>query len=102
MTGRIIYNKKTNSKELWQVSATGLVIGCLIAAVSFYLKVHDMAPEAVPVLAVVGIMVSDFQQRKSSLLAPKKKKKLRCNAVYIGVHRIVFSRNGGNAVGGHV
>jgi SP family facilitated glucose transporter-like MFS transporter 8 len=33
------------------------VIGCLIAAVSFYLKVHDMAHEAVPVLAVVGIMV---------------------------------------------
>ncbi|EOA28369.1 hypothetical protein CARUB_v10024574mg [Capsella rubella] len=42
------------------VSATGLVIGCLIAAVSFYLKVHNMAQEAVPVLAVVGIMVSEF------------------------------------------
>lgn len=48
---------ETNSKELWQVSATGLVIGCLIAAASFYLKAHDMAGEAVPVLAVVGILV---------------------------------------------
>jgi hypothetical protein len=47
------------------------VIGCLIAAVSFYLKVHDMAHEAVPVLAVVGIMVSN-QIELNDLLAPKK------------------------------
>lgn len=43
----------------WQVSATGLVIGCLITAVSFYLKAHDMAHEAVPVLAVSGILVGN-------------------------------------------
>ncbi|KAF3595005.1 hypothetical protein DY000_02024006 [Brassica cretica] len=48
---------KAGRKPLLLVSATGLVIGCLITAVSFYLKVHDMAHKAVPVLAVVGIMV---------------------------------------------
>ncbi|WZZ04508.1 hypothetical protein YC2023_090429 [Brassica napus] len=48
---------KAGRKPLLLVSATGLVIGCLITAVSFYLKAHDMAHKAVPVLAVVGIMV---------------------------------------------
>ncbi|CAH8300302.1 unnamed protein product [Eruca vesicaria subsp. sativa] len=48
---------KAGRKPLLLVSATGLVIGCLITAVSFYLKVHDMAQKAVPILAVVGIMV---------------------------------------------
>ncbi|CAN6803198.1 unnamed protein product [Brassica oleracea var. botrytis] len=48
---------KAGRKPLLLVSATGLVIGCLITAVSFYLKVHDMAHKAVPILAVVGIMV---------------------------------------------
>uniref|UniRef100_M4FCN9 Major facilitator superfamily (MFS) profile domain-containing protein n=1 Tax=Brassica campestris TaxID=3711 RepID=M4FCN9_BRACM len=48
---------RAGRKPLLLVSATGLVIGCLITAVSFYLKAHDMAHEAVPVLAVVGIMM---------------------------------------------
>ncbi|KAF3591376.1 hypothetical protein DY000_02020390 [Brassica cretica] len=48
---------RAGRKPLLLVSATGLVIGCLITAVSFYLKAHDLAHEAVPVLAVVGIMM---------------------------------------------
>ncbi|KAI8574585.1 hypothetical protein RHMOL_Rhmol01G0365900 [Rhododendron molle] len=40
-----------------QVSASGLVLGCLLTAISFYLKVHELALEASPILAVTGILV---------------------------------------------
>ncbi|XP_010545071.1 PREDICTED: sugar transporter ERD6-like 7 isoform X2 [Tarenaya hassleriana] len=47
---------RAGRKPLLLVSLTGVVIGCLLIAVSFYLKVHGMAPDAVPILAVVGIL----------------------------------------------
>ncbi|KAG5567629.1 hypothetical protein RHGRI_002986 [Rhododendron griersonianum] len=40
-----------------QVSASGLVLGCMLTAISFFLKVHELALEASPILAVTGILV---------------------------------------------
>ncbi|KAH1258243.1 Sugar transporter ERD6-like 7 [Glycine max] len=40
-----------------QLSGSGLVAGCIFAAVAFYLKVHEVGVEAVPALAVTGILV---------------------------------------------
>ncbi|KAK4763960.1 hypothetical protein SAY87_013398 [Trapa incisa] len=48
---------KAGRKPLLLVSATGLVIGCLVVAISFFLKVHDLAASAVPILAVTGILL---------------------------------------------
>ncbi|PIA39373.1 hypothetical protein AQUCO_02600083v1 [Aquilegia coerulea] len=48
---------KAGRRALLLTSGTGLVIGCLITALSFYLKAHDLSLEAVPVLAVTGILV---------------------------------------------
>ncbi|RZC20755.1 Sugar transporter ERD6-like 7 isoform B [Glycine soja] len=39
------------------LSGSGLVAGCIFAAVAFYLKVHEVGVEAVPALAVTGILV---------------------------------------------
>ncbi|KAL8143118.1 hypothetical protein V2J09_016150 [Rumex salicifolius] len=48
---------KAGRKPLLLVSGTGLVIGCLLTAISFYLKVHELATNAAPALAVTGILV---------------------------------------------
>ncbi|PKI59399.1 hypothetical protein CRG98_020158 [Punica granatum] len=48
---------RAGRKPLILVSAVGLVMGCLLTAVSFYLKVHDLAAQAVPILAVSGILL---------------------------------------------
>ncbi|XP_071725226.1 sugar transporter ERD6-like 7 [Rutidosis leptorrhynchoides] len=48
---------KTGRKPLLLVSATGLVIGSLLIAISFYLKVHVLALESVPCLAAAGIFL---------------------------------------------
>ncbi|TQD90024.1 hypothetical protein C1H46_024428 [Malus baccata] len=48
---------KAGRKPLILVSASGLVLGSLLAAVSFFLKVHELALDAVPILAVAGILV---------------------------------------------
>lgn len=48
---------RVGRKPLVMVSATGLVIGCGLAGLSFYFKEQGIALGAVPVLALVGIMV---------------------------------------------
>ncbi|KAK3007906.1 hypothetical protein RJ639_013051 [Escallonia herrerae] len=48
--GTIIY-------AILQVSASGLVSGCVLAGISFYLKSFDIAPKAAPALAVTGILL---------------------------------------------
>jgi SP family sugar porter-like MFS transporter len=34
-----------------------LVLGCLLAAIAFYMKVHELSLQAVPALAVTGILL---------------------------------------------
>ncbi|KAL2659943.1 hypothetical protein AAZX31_03G131200 [Glycine max] len=48
---------KAGRKPLLLLSGSGLVAGCIFAAVAFYLKVHEVGVEAVPALAVTGILV---------------------------------------------
>uniref|UniRef100_F6HU03 Major facilitator superfamily (MFS) profile domain-containing protein n=1 Tax=Vitis vinifera TaxID=29760 RepID=F6HU03_VITVI len=44
-------------RPLLMVSAFGLLLGCLLTGISFFLKAHQLAPNLVPILAVTGIMV---------------------------------------------
>uniref|UniRef100_A0A5B7AKP3 Putative Major facilitator superfamily protein isoform 1 n=1 Tax=Davidia involucrata TaxID=16924 RepID=A0A5B7AKP3_DAVIN len=48
---------KAGRKPLLLVSASGLVLGCILAGTSFYLKYHEIALKASPILAVTGILV---------------------------------------------
>ncbi|VFQ78610.1 unnamed protein product [Cuscuta campestris] len=48
---------RAGRKPLLLVSATGLVIGCTLTGISFYLKGHEIAVSAAPLLAVTGILV---------------------------------------------
>ncbi|KAL3359298.1 hypothetical protein AABB24_016053 [Solanum stoloniferum] len=48
---------RAGRKPLLLVSGTGLVIGCVLTGVSFYLKGHDIAIKVAPILAVTGILV---------------------------------------------
>ncbi|KAK6937461.1 Major facilitator, sugar transporter-like [Dillenia turbinata] len=48
---------KAGRKPLLLVSATGLVIGCLLTGLAFYFKVYDLATNAVPALAVTGVLL---------------------------------------------
>ncbi|KAG5587595.1 hypothetical protein H5410_048029 [Solanum commersonii] len=54
---------RAGRKPLLLVSGTGLVIGCVLTGVSFYLKLnclnqgHDIAIKVAPILAVTGILV---------------------------------------------
>ncbi|KAG6749936.1 hypothetical protein POTOM_047013 [Populus tomentosa] len=48
---------KVGRKPLLLVSASGLVIACLITGLSFYLKVHELALKSAPMLAVTGILI---------------------------------------------
>ncbi|XP_014495273.1 sugar transporter ERD6-like 7 [Vigna radiata var. radiata] len=48
---------KAGRKPLLLLSASGLVAGCIFAAVAFYLKVHEVGVAAVPALAVTGVLV---------------------------------------------
>eukprot|EP00258_Populus_trichocarpa_P011504 XP_002320384.2 sugar transporter ERD6-like 7 [Populus trichocarpa] len=48
---------KVGRKPLLLVSASGLVIACLITGLSFYLKVHELALKSAPMLAVTGILL---------------------------------------------
>lgn len=48
---------KAGRKPLLLVSATGLVLGCGLAAIAFYMKVHELSLQAVPILAVTGILL---------------------------------------------
>ncbi|XP_062018553.1 sugar transporter ERD6-like 7 [Rosa rugosa] len=48
---------KAGRKPLILISGSGLVLGCVLTAISFFLKVNDMALGAVGALAVTGILV---------------------------------------------
>lgn len=48
---------KAGRKPLLLVSGSGLVLGCLLAAIAFYMKVNEIALQAVPALAVTGILL---------------------------------------------
>lgn len=48
---------KAGRKPLLLVSASGLVAGCIITGLSFYFKGHDLVLDAVPILAVTGILL---------------------------------------------
>ncbi|KAL3725498.1 hypothetical protein ACJRO7_030515 [Eucalyptus globulus] len=48
---------RAGRKPLLLISGTGLVLGCIVTALSFFLKVHDLAADAVPILAVTGILL---------------------------------------------
>ncbi|XP_023533480.1 sugar transporter ERD6-like 7 [Cucurbita pepo subsp. pepo] len=48
---------KAGRKPLILVSASGLVLGCILDAVAFYLKANEIAIQAVPVLTVAGVLV---------------------------------------------
>ncbi|MCL7050326.1 hypothetical protein MKW94_030290 [Papaver nudicaule] len=47
---------KAGRRPLLFVSASGLLVGCLLLATSFYMKAHEMFLEAVPTLALTGIL----------------------------------------------
>ncbi|KAK9281798.1 hypothetical protein L1049_004704 [Liquidambar formosana] len=48
---------KAGRKPLILVSASGLVLGCILAGISFYLKAYDLWVKAAPILAVTGILL---------------------------------------------
>ncbi|XP_029126560.1 sugar transporter ERD6-like 7 [Cajanus cajan] len=57
VTGGAALIDKAGRKPLHLISGSGLVAGCVFAAVAFYLKVHEVGAAAVPALAVTGILV---------------------------------------------
>ncbi|KAF8387960.1 hypothetical protein HHK36_026626 [Tetracentron sinense] len=48
---------RTGRRPLLFASASGLVVGCILAGTSFYMKVHELSLEWVPVLALAGLVV---------------------------------------------
>ncbi|GAB2220273.1 hypothetical protein Droror1_Dr00007917 [Drosera rotundifolia] len=48
---------RVGRKPLLLVSASGMILGSLLAALSFYFKAHAVATKASPVLALSGILV---------------------------------------------
>ncbi|XP_048504577.1 sugar transporter ERD6-like 7 isoform X2 [Beta vulgaris subsp. vulgaris] len=48
---------KAGRKPLLLVSAVGLVIGCILTAIAFYFKAHELSEKAAPILAITGILV---------------------------------------------
>ncbi|KAI3955233.1 hypothetical protein MKW98_020866 [Papaver atlanticum] len=48
---------KAGRRPLLFVSASGLLVGCLLLATSFYMQDHEIFLEAVPTLALTGILV---------------------------------------------
>ncbi|XP_056169200.1 sugar transporter ERD6-like 7 [Syzygium oleosum] len=48
---------RAGRKPLLLILGTGLVLGCIITALSFFFKVHELAADAVPILAVTGILL---------------------------------------------
>ncbi|KAM0050797.1 putative major facilitator, sugar transporter, major facilitator superfamily [Helianthus debilis subsp. tardiflorus] len=52
-----LFIDKAGRKPLLLVSVTGMALGCLLAAASFYMKTYQIALAAVPALAVTGILL---------------------------------------------
>ncbi|GKA96015.1 sugar transporter ERD6-like protein 7 [Tanacetum coccineum] len=52
-----LFVDKAGRKPLLLVSGAGLVMGCLLAAISFYLKTYEIGLAAAPALAVTGILL---------------------------------------------
>ncbi|XP_057963819.1 sugar transporter ERD6-like 7 isoform X1 [Malania oleifera] len=54
---------KAGRKPLLLVSASGLVVGCILTGIAFYMKGHELSLKAVPALAVTGILmyIGSFQ-----------------------------------------
>ncbi|KAG6787160.1 hypothetical protein POTOM_008793 [Populus tomentosa] len=48
---------KAGRKPLLLVSASGLILGCIITVISFYLKVNELATKSVPALTLTGILL---------------------------------------------
>lgn len=48
---------KAGRRVLLLTSGTGLVLGCFITALAFFFKAHEFSLDAVPTLAVTGILV---------------------------------------------
>lgn len=48
---------KAGRKPLLLVSAIGLVVGCVLTAIAFYLKAHELSEKPAAILAVTGILV---------------------------------------------
>ncbi|KAJ9187696.1 hypothetical protein P3X46_003121 [Hevea brasiliensis] len=48
---------KGGRKPLLLISASGLVIACIVTGISFYLKANELALQSVPILAVTGILL---------------------------------------------
>ncbi|KAF8401593.1 hypothetical protein HHK36_012538 [Tetracentron sinense] len=47
---------RAGRRPLLFVSASGLLVGCILVGTSFYMKVHELSLEWVPILALIGIM----------------------------------------------
>nr|KAJ0202893.1 hypothetical protein LSAT_V11C500296970 [Lactuca sativa] len=52
-----LFVDKAGRKPLLLVSGAGLVMGCLLAALSFYFKTYEIGLAAAPALAVTGILL---------------------------------------------
>ncbi|XP_044414645.1 sugar transporter ERD6-like 7 [Triticum aestivum] len=48
---------RSGRKPLLLISTSGLLVGTLMSAVSFYLKIHGIFPEQVPVITLTSILV---------------------------------------------
>ncbi|XP_043692802.1 sugar transporter ERD6-like 7 [Telopea speciosissima] len=48
---------KAGRRPLLLVSASGLVLGCILVGISFYLKAHELATTGAPLLALIGLQV---------------------------------------------
>lgn len=48
---------RSGRRPLLLISTSGLLIGSLMSAVSFYLKIHGLFLEQVPIIALTGILV---------------------------------------------
>ncbi|XP_043719139.1 sugar transporter ERD6-like 7 isoform X9 [Telopea speciosissima] len=48
---------RAGRRPLLLISASGMVLGCILTGTSFYLKAHELASTVSPLLAVAGILV---------------------------------------------